>query len=103
MQTKECRRKKKTVWIVISLWLMVITGCGKTEKVYLSTEEETEAAERVEQSVGQDTEQEKAEQDTECAVYVCGAVVTPGVYVLPGGSRIWQDESAHLPDRSFDR
>ena len=37
MQTKECRRKKKTVWIVISLWLMVITGCGKTEKVYLST------------------------------------------------------------------
>ena len=42
MQTKECRRKKKTVWIVISLWLMVITGCGKTEKVYLSTEEETE-------------------------------------------------------------
>lgn len=94
MQTKECRRKKKTVWIVISLWLMVITGCGKTEKVYLSTEEETEAAERVEQSVGQDTEQEKAEQDTECAVYVCGAVVTPGVYVLPGGSRICEAVAA---------
>lgn len=85
MQTKECRRKKKTVWIVISLWLMVITGCGKTEKVYLSTEEETEAAERVEQSVG---------QDTECAVYVCGAVVTPGVYVLPGGSRICEAVAA---------
>lgn len=94
MQTKECRRKKKTIWIVISLWLMVITGCGKTEKVYLSTEEETEAAERVEQSVGQDTEQEKAEQDTECAVYVCGAVVTPGVYVLPGGSRICEAVAA---------
>ena len=39
-------------------------------------------------------QQEKAEQDTECAVYVCGAVVTPGVYVLPGGSRICEAVAA---------
>ena len=94
MQTKECRRKKKTVWIIIQLWLVVVSGCGKTEKVYLSTEKETEATERVEQSVWQDTEQEKVEQDTDCAVYVCGAVVTPGVYVLPGGSRIYEAVAA---------
>lgn len=71
---------KKCSWILVCLFL---TGCGQ-KTLYLESIPET-------QQETADTEkplQESGHTKDEIQVYVCGEVVTPGVYRLKAGTRI---------------
>lgn len=78
---------KQRIWMVMcSILLVVMTGCGSSSQIYL---EETETTEDV--CILEDTE--KSMEETEkfvLYVHVCGAVLNPGVYELPMGSRIYE-------------
>lgn len=83
-----------------------MAGCGTEHTVYL--EQTTAATEQMED--GGDTAEAKeqaaasgakndltgteaddgGEEQQECCVYVCGAVLSPGVYVLDAGARIYE-------------
>ncbi len=93
MQTKACRIRIKNIMPVLFLLVMFSAGCGKKEKVYLSTEAMWEESVDMETEASKEEETD-AEEAADCAVYVCGAVVMPGVYVLPAGSRICEAVSA---------
>ena len=98
--------------LTVALFLLMQTGCGREDTVYLQTDSKTD-------HIGQTTEvltepqtegvEATAEKGAEaqaaspadsttyvaevsgavvCYVYVCGAVNEPGVYELPEGSRI---------------
>lgn len=75
--------KKKIISIVY--WILVLavglSACAREETVYL--EQMQEASEETE-AVTPDESKEPAF----CCVYVCGAVVNPGVYTLPADARI---------------
>jgi len=79
--------KNRAAGILLML-AVLFTGCGREDSFY--TEDVFESAS---ESV---TEQEtqiqviSTEKETECYVYVCGEVHAPGVYKLPGGSRVYQ-------------
>lgn len=93
MQTKECRIRIRNIFPVLFLLAAFSAGCGKKEKVYLSTEAMWEESVDMETEASKEEETD-AEEAADCAVYVCGAVVMPGVYVLPAGSRICEAVSA---------
>ena len=87
---------ERGIWIGICLFLCVISGCGEASRSYF--EEASEAADKAviesetaEAANGIETE---SEMDSDCYVYICGAVVHPGVYQLPVGSRIYEVVSA---------
>lgn len=96
---------KNRICTVMCLLLMIISGCGETSRSYF--EEATEATEEIrlseepnetvveEMKNSEDSEKikntaDEVEEDTDCYVYVCGAVKNPGVYSLSPGSRIYQ-------------
>lgn len=72
--------------LTVALFLLMQTGCGREDTVYLQTDSKTDNTEQ--------TTEMPAEPQTEepvtvvCYVYVCGAVNEPGVYELPEKSRI---------------
>lgn len=76
---------KFKMFLVIISGLAFLCGCDSRNAVYLETEqiEETEAAEEV-------VPPAESEQIEVCYVYVCGAVVSPGVYELQAGSRVYE-------------
>ncbi len=76
---------KFKMFLAIISGLFFLCGCGSRNAVYLETEqvEETEAAEEV-------VPPAESEQIEVCYVYVCGAVVSPGVYELQTGSRVYE-------------
>ena len=82
---------------------LLAAGCGKNKNAFIVASEVTEAAtEDVAETVEadsmkeepketfrqQDTEQETGLSEPEVYVYVCGAVQSPGVYILQGVPRI---------------
>ncbi len=84
--------KRMKMAILILLLAVYPTGCGRTEP-YLETfstagETETAADPEPENAEGAEPEEER-ETDT-VYIYVCGEVNAPGVYALPGGSRIFE-------------
>lgn len=104
---------KQKIWIILSLVALAVfcAGCGADHKVYLEVEQTEAATGNTEVSAasasaaegsggsadGKESaaaadaqEAELAEADADCYVYVCGAVHTPGVYMLEAGSRIYQ-------------
>lgn len=62
---------------------LCLAGCGSRTENYLASETETQVAKEQES-------QETGEKETNgtVTVYVCGEVVSPGVYVLEEGARI---------------
>ena len=76
---------KFKMFLAIISGLAFLCGCDSRNAVYLETEqiEETEAAEEV-------VPPAESEQIEVCYVYVCGAVVSPGVYELQAGSRVYE-------------
>ena len=87
-KAKEKKAKEKIIKKgsrVILLLVVLCVGCGRTEKVYLTSETTEETEER--KTDVQETEQE---ENPFCYVYVCGAVASPGVYMLKDGSRVYE-------------
>ena len=62
----------------------MLCGCGSRNTVYLE-KIQTETSE-----VPQTEEKDSAKETGGCFVYVCGAVVNPGVYELPENSRVYE-------------
>ena len=76
-----------------ALLLMLLTGCtSANSEIILSDSAALEACEDTEPvETGVPNEEVKETEPIEVevvVVYVCGAVINPGVYELPGGSRI---------------
>jgi competence protein ComEA len=66
------------------LFIILLAGCGTQTGAYLET-----SGVSTEQAVGATQEMPVATQaDAPILVYICGAVKSPGVYELAGGSRI---------------
>ncbi len=82
---------KKRIWTVMCLLVLLLSGCREAAETYF--EEASERLEDTQEAESEEAESEeavKAEEKTECYVYVCGAVESPGVYKLPAGSRIYE-------------
>lgn len=77
-------REKARLFLAVVFTLLVAGGCGAGNNVYM--EKVTEEA------AGTETEeQDVAEQKQEsCYVYVCGAVLVPGVYEIPADGRVYE-------------
>lgn len=94
--------------LTVTLFLLMQTGCGREDTVYLQTDSKTDRTGQTTEVLTEDVEataeqgaetQAASPEDTAtdvaevsgtavCCVYVCGAVNEPGVYELPEGSRI---------------
>lgn len=76
--------KKKQIINMIGICCVLLSGCGNSQQdVYLELEAETEVADT--ENIMMDSEANEI-----CFVYVCGAVVVPGVYALPQSSRVYE-------------
>lgn len=87
---------ERGIWIVICLFLCVISGCGEASRSYFEEASETadQAVAESETAEAADGTETESETGSDCYVYLCGAVVHPGVYQLPAGSRIYEAVSA---------
>ncbi len=78
----------KHMIMAILLPVLCLAGCGRTEP-YLETMSFPEETEMLTEAEA-DPEPERPEETDTVYIYVCGAVSAPGVYALPGGSRIFE-------------
>lgn len=80
------------VFLVIAAAMSLLCGCGARNNVYLekNTGETGELCVTEALSATETEEPDGAEEEKTCLVYVCGAVVSPGVYELDDGSRIYE-------------
>ena len=86
-------KKTKILLSILTIIVCILFGCEKKNTVYLTQYETEETAEQEESSgTDQEPEQEIPQEEREPAliIHICGAVERPGVYELPGGSRIYQ-------------
>lgn len=95
-------KKIKSVILFIILTVMLgITGCGKEKPVLVQVAKEaaTDEAGKAENSTDMDVKTgNKTELESEpaaganglCYVHICGAVMEPGVYEVPAGSRVYE-------------
>lgn len=99
-------KQRKNI-VLFTTWLCItVAACGRSDTTYLeqaTSEEEvfvqdTEAAEIVKEVSEERKKFETEIESTEdaenmsgvCYVYICGAVLNPGVYEVPQGSRIYE-------------
>ena len=80
------------VFLVIAAAMSLLCGCGARNNVYLekNTGETGELCVTEALSATVTEEPDGAKEEKTCLVYVCGAVVSPGVYELDDGSRIYE-------------
>ncbi len=82
-------KKTKILLSILTIIVCILFGCEKKNTVYLTQYETEETAEQ-EESSGTDQEIPQEEREPALIIHICGAVERPGVYELPGGSRIYQ-------------
>lgn len=93
MKHKTETQKQKTVFLIMvySIFLVLLTGCGKAQQeVLLLGQSDLSESGEAQQETGQTAEygsETDNRQAAEICVYVCGAVKTAGVVFLPEGSR----------------
>lgn len=95
MRKKNNIIQKRAGLILCVVLMLPLAGCEKEKKVYLTGAEESTVRENTETTAANENvaglaESTEVEILSECCVYVCGAVVVPGVYTLPKGSRIYE-------------
>lgn len=80
------------VFLVIAAAMSLLCGCGARNNVYLEKNavETGELCVTEALSATETEEPDGAKEEKTCLVYVCGAVVAPGVYELDDGSRIYE-------------
>ena len=76
--------RKIRVFLGIIFCISMLCGCDSRNTVYLE-KIQTETSE-----VPQTEEKDSTKETGSCFVYVCGAVVNPGVYELPENSRVYE-------------
>lgn len=85
---------RKRIGCLLGLILLVLSACSQDTDIYLEEYGENALAEDASgidmtaQTDVPDTESDDTEEV--CYVYICGAVVHPGVYAFPTGSRIYE-------------
>ncbi len=79
--------KKRAAGILL-VFAVLFTGCGREDSFY--TEDVFEPASEFVTEQETQIQVISTEKEKECYVYVCGEVHAPGVYKLPGGSRVYQ-------------
>lgn len=99
---KQQNRGRKHAKILAAMLVFLLCGCNHRDTEYkLSDSTGGSTAETVSENQKEmDEAQESAPEET-VQIYICGAVVSPGVYTLPGGSRVVQAVEAaggFLPD-----
>lgn len=90
--------KRMVLCMAVGGMMMVFTGCGAGETVYLEQAEyeketavkETSEEPEAEAEAGADAQKTETESKGVCYVYICGAIAAPGVYEMPSGSRIYE-------------
>ncbi len=82
-------KKRDVLFCVCFLCVMAFSACGADSYIYLE-EHESEAVENTEKLMDSTQETENSNAMGMCYVYICGAVLKPGVYALPEGSRIYE-------------
>ncbi len=80
---------KIQIWAGLCVFAIIIAGCGRAGSYFDQAETGTQESLSTEVSTQAGTGWQ-AGQEKECYVYVCGAVVQPGVYKLPAKSRIYE-------------
>lgn len=84
---------RKRFGCLFGLALLCLCACSQNTDIYLEEYREntftTEYAEAETGATESEVEDTTEEEET-CYVYICGAVMKPGVYVLPEGSRIYE-------------
>ena len=92
-------KKKIGIGWMMGLLLLCLCACSRDSDIYL--EEYEENLPKI-QSTGADTEDYSLadevvvtevvadEEEQICYVYICGAIMQPGVYQMPVGSRIFE-------------
>lgn len=80
------------VFLVIAAAMSLLCGCDARNNVYLEKNavETGELCVTEALSATETEEPDGAKEEKTCLVYVCGAVVAPGVYELDDGSRIYE-------------
>ncbi len=78
----------RKLFTVSALMLMFLTGCTSANKEIILSDNTAPETEEIEEVQEETQEPVKEEIPQSVVVYVCGAVVDPGVYELPEGSRI---------------
>lgn len=96
---------KKKIWKLLGLILLVLgvfTACR--EERLLLDDSETIVKEEVQGNKDEATESTEDTIQDMIYVHICGAVVSPGVYALPSGSRVYDGlNSAGGFDEDADR
>ena len=71
---------------------MLLNGCGADTEAEISWQMEEETSIEVEELVGENNTSELSDMAEESFIYVyiCGAVVNPGVYQITEGSRLFE-------------
>lgn len=100
-------KKYRMVGLLCLVAFCAFAGCKKQEALYICEEvtedpakeehamdeedaETVSATELPEQIVAEEMVLPPEEKVPDCVVHVCGAVLEPGVYILPEGSRIYE-------------
>ncbi len=85
------RKGRRRLWIGQAVLCCLLSGCGIRDAAYVVAPVETFAGQMEEEAVetaeGQVEEEISSPERREICVYVCGAVVNPGVVRLPEDSR----------------
>ena len=85
-------RISNLILALIVLALLLLTGCAAEMPEFVDVQSASEDTDRQDDAMQQDISTvEEAPEDEKSApvtVHICGAVVNPGVYELPPGSRI---------------
>lgn len=83
---------RNIVWMGLCLFLCLASGCGEASRSYFEEVSEAagSAALQTEATESPGLTERATETDLDCYVYICGAVVHPGVYQVPAGSRIYE-------------
>lgn len=82
-------KKRKGLLCVFMLFLVALCACSANSDIYLE-EQEVGTEELTENMTVSTQETENSNAIKMCYVYICGAVLRPGVYALQEGSRIYE-------------